>query len=132
MPREPSYRVPGDRPISGDVGDQHLSSETIADETLTHLIDIVQAAAPLAVELREQASAVGRAVPDGSRAELAVLEGKAAQLETVLARAVGLLWRYRTLRLPEPIPLNTGRSRRRDDKLAAALTMPGEPPTPTE
>lgn len=106
--------------------DQRPNPEATADETLTHLIDIVQAAAPLAAELREQACSVGLSVPDGQRGDLALLEEKASQLEMVLARAVGLLWRYRTLRSPELALPKPGRARRRDDRLAAVLTMPDE------
>lgn len=112
--------------------DQRTNAEAAAEETLSHLIDIVQAAAPLAAELREQASRAGLSVPDCDRADLAALEEKASQLETVLARAVGLLWRYRTLRSPELVLSKPGRVRRRDDKLAAVLTMPDEQMRPTE
>lgn len=112
--------------------DQRANPEATADETLTHLIDIVQAAAPLAAELREQASVFGPLVPAGHRDHLVALEEKASQLETVLARAVGLLWRYRTLRSPELALHKPVRVRRRDDRLAAVLTMPDEPTQPAE
>lgn len=126
------WRTHADPPISRNVEDQRANPEAAADETLTHLIDIVQAAAPLAAELREQASLVGLSAPDGHRSDLAILEEKASQLETVLARAVGLLWRYRTLRSPAPALSKPERVRRRDDKLAAVLTMPDEQTQPAE
>jgi len=114
------------------VEDPRTNSERTADETLAHLIDIVQAAAPLAAELREQASTLGRSGPDGRRGDLAALEEKASQLETVLARAVGLLWRYRTLRSPERGAPNPRRLRRLDDRLAAVLMMPDGQTRPAE
>lgn len=126
------WRALADRPIARNVEDQRPNPEATADETLTHLIDIVQAAAPLAAELREQASRVGLSVPVDHRRDLAALEEKTSQLEMVLARAVGLLWRYRTLRSPEIALPKPGRSRRRDDRLAGVLMMPTEEPSPGE
>lgn len=96
------------------------------EEMLTHLIDVVQATAPLAAELREHTSQIGLIVSDAHRDKVTTLEETASQLETTLARAVGLLWRYRALRSPElPLPA-AGRVRRRDEKLAALLRMPDE------
>lgn len=131
-PSGPLWRARADPPITRNVEDQRANPEATADETLTHLIDIVQAAAPLAAELREQARVVGLSVPDGHRGDVAVLEERASELETVLARAVGLLWRYRTLRSPALALSKPGRVRRRDDRLAALLTMPDEQTEPTE
>lgn len=131
-PSEPLWRARADQPITRHVEDQRANPEATAEETLTHLIDIVQAAAPLAAELQEQARLVGLSVPDGHRGALAVLEAKASELETVLARAVGLLWRYRALRSPALALFKPGRVRRRDDRLAAVLKMPGEQTQPAE
>lgn len=130
--REPALTFEHRLADTPNVEDHRINPESTADETLTHLIDIVQAAAPLAAELRENAASLGLAAPDGSREQIRTFEQKASQLEMVLARAVGLLWRYRTLRSPELNPPKTRRVRRRDDKLAALLRMPDDRITPAE
>jgi hypothetical protein len=114
------------------VEDRRVNPEAAAEETLTHLIDIVQAAAPLAAELREQATLVGLALATDHRGDIAGLEEKAFQLEAVLARAVGLLWRYRTQRSPELAHPTPTRARRRDDRLAGMLMIPSEQRSPRE